>query len=131
MPGITTGVVLIAVGVFFIAITVNVMRKEKKFNYYAALIEKKKRIPLAWLAQRTNRSLDVVIKDLREAISNGMFLDAHIDETNGYLLFPNTDIGALEAINCPNCGAVVEVMKGYSAKCPYCGNVIDGSIDKS
>ena len=37
---------------------------------------------------------------------------------NGYLLFPNLKVGALETRVCPNCGAGVEVMIGYYANCP-------------
>lgn len=99
--------------------------RERKVNRLAALIGTQKRIPLDWMAQRLNCSREKLIQDLRKTISWGYFRDAHIDEKNGYLLFPNLKVGALETRVCPNCGAGVEVMIGYYANCPYCGTVLE------
>ena len=125
-PGVIFGSICIVVSLFCFIKLFLINRRDQKFNNYAALIGNQKSIPIKWLADKMNCSQERAIKNLRRAMSYGMFSDAYIDEENGLLLFPNYNAhGALKTIYCPNCGAVTEVMIGYYSKCKYCGFVLD------
>lgn len=125
-PGILFGSICCIASVFcFIKLFIT-NRREHKFNKYAALIGNRRSIPITWLADKMNCSKDKAIKNLYEAMSYGMFLEAYIDEKNELLLFPNYNApGALKTVYCPNCGAGTEVMTGYYSKCKYCDFVLD------
>ena len=125
LPGLILGSGFLVAGTVCLVMLVRIRRRDRKFRQYAALIGNQKRIPLQWIAQKMGRSQEIAIKDLRQAVAAGMFTDAHIDEKNGYLLFPNRNIGASETVICHGCGAGVEVMAGYYANCCYCGAVLN------
>lgn len=119
------GMVFVTVAAFCFIMAFRVIKREHKYNHYAALIGVRKKIPLNWIAQKMNKTVTEVIKDLHKAVSFGLFPNAHIDEKNGYLLFPNRDLGAMETVICPNCGAGVDIMTGYQSNCNFCGVILN------
>ena len=130
-PLVIFGSVCTAVGILCFTKLFLLNRRDKRFGRYAALIGNQKRISLEWLAQEMDCTREKAVKNIREAMSHGLFPDAYIDEANGLLLFPNDSaFGALRTVHCPSCGAAAEVMTGYPAKCRYCGCALDTEGEK-
>ena len=125
-PGIIFGIVGTSIGIFCIVKLIIIGNREKRINFLIALIGNQKSVPIQWLAEKKNTTVQNTINDLREAMSYGYFKDGIINEKENVLLFPNYNVsGATKTIICNNCGAGVEVMIGYYAKCPFCNKVLD------
>lgn len=81
--------------------------------------------------QKTNQNItyEDILKELKELSDNSLLNGIKIDENDNEVLYYSLEkkkkASFCVTLNCPNCGALVDIPKNNSEKCDYCGTLVE------
>jgi len=131
-----SGVVWLAISVFFIIKGSQIKRRIKRFKRYVSLISTQQMTLIENLAASTSQSIDFVRNDLQKMIDKKFFANATIDMAANEIIIGGRTVSSpspvsaqsqatrqseLEMFTCAGCGAAGTKSKGVPVSCDYCG----------
>lgn len=126
--------VLDFIGVLFIVASRRTVKLIDEFKKCVSIISIQETGSIEEMAIAVGKPMHKMKKDIALMIKKNYFVNAYIDEESNTLVIGKTsDMDVNEAMNrehveciCRNCGAQINVPKGRSAACDYCGTMLRG-----
>jgi hypothetical protein len=135
-PGLIFCFICMVIGVLFLIGGTRITNTVKRCRKYADIISDQNEANVYSIASILSQPVDFIMTDLQKMISKGFFIDACLDKNAHRIWFrdrtnsipasavSNSAQEEVDAITCTGCGARVQIARGSTGKCEYCGSSI-------